>query len=102
MTKRKILAAATVTALPLFLGSTQALSRPSAGPAPTAHTRHVAGQTAGPQWAWAIGWRAVTRSVLGGMRRLSTVSARPSTPSIGESSARCSPSPAHSVERMFY
>ncbi len=55
MTKRKILAAATVTAIPLFLGSTQALSRPSAGPAPTTHTRHVAGQTAGPQWAWAIG-----------------------------------------------
>ncbi len=67
MTKRKILAAATVAALPLVIGSTQAISRPPTAAAPAADTVRQSEQPAGPQWVWAMGMEGGTMWVEIGM-----------------------------------
>lgn len=55
MTKRKVLAAATLTALPFFTGTAQPGVTQSATGQPTAHTLQVSQEAVGPQWAYAFG-----------------------------------------------
>lgn len=55
MTKRKVLATATLTALPLFMGTMHSGITPDHTGGQTAHTLQVADQPVGPQWAYAFG-----------------------------------------------
>ncbi len=52
MTKRKVVAMATVAALPLFVGATSSAVAPA--PTPAAHTMELS-ESPAPQWAWAFG-----------------------------------------------
>ncbi len=54
MTKRKVVAMATVAALPLFVGATSSAVAPAPTPAPAAHTMELS-ESPAPQWAWAFG-----------------------------------------------
>ncbi len=55
MTKRKVLAAAALTALPLFVGSAQPGVTPNLAGQQTPHTLQMADQSTGPQWGYALG-----------------------------------------------
>jgi len=55
MTKRKVLAVATLTALPLFTGTVHSGITLGHTGGQMAHTLQVADQTVGPQWAYAFG-----------------------------------------------
>ena len=55
MTKRKVLAAATLAALPMFIGASQSVSDPAAVRTETAHAWQMTDQQAGPQWAYTFG-----------------------------------------------
>ena len=55
MTKRKVLAVATLTALPLFTGTVHSKITLGHTGGQMAHTLQVADQTVGPQWAYAFG-----------------------------------------------
>ena len=55
MTKRKVLAAATLAALPMFVAASQSVPAPVATRAETAHTWQMTDQQAGPQWMYAWG-----------------------------------------------
>ncbi len=54
MTKRKVVAMATVAALPLFAGATNSAVTPPPAPAPAAHTMELS-ESPAPQWVWAFG-----------------------------------------------
>ena len=54
MTKRKVVAMATVAALPLFVGSTSSAAVPPPAPAPAAHTMELS-ESPAPQWTWVWG-----------------------------------------------
>ena len=55
MTKRKVLAVATLTALPLFTGTVHSKITLGHTGGQMAHTLQVADQAVGPQWAYAFG-----------------------------------------------
>lgn len=55
MTKRKVLAAATLVALPLYVGASQTMPVDTTSGARTASTWQMTDQHAGPQWAYAWG-----------------------------------------------
>ena len=55
MTKRKVLAAATLAALPMFVGASQSVAEPMATRTETAHTRQMTDRHAGPEWVYAFG-----------------------------------------------
>lgn len=55
MTKRKVLAAATLTALPFFTGTAQPGVNQGLMAQQTAHTLQVSDQAVGPQWGYAFG-----------------------------------------------
>lgn len=55
MTKRKVLAAATLTALPLFTGTVHSGITLAQTGGQTAHTLQAVNQVDGPQWAYAFG-----------------------------------------------
>ena len=55
MTKRKVLAAATLTALPFFTGTAQPGNTQGLMEQQTAHTLQVSQETVGPQWGYAFG-----------------------------------------------
>ena len=58
---RRLLAAATLAALPLAAGAPHVGTMPAAADA--AHATHVSGRPSGPQWAWATG-RPFTRELI--------------------------------------
>ncbi len=55
MTKRKVLAAATLVALPMFVGAAQSVPGPVATSTEPAHTWQMTDHQVGPQWMWAWG-----------------------------------------------
>ena len=55
MTKRKVLAVATLVALLVFVGVSQSAPEPVAAPTETAHTWQMKERPAGPQWMYAFG-----------------------------------------------
>ena len=55
MTKRKLLAVATLAALPVFVGVSQSAPEPVATHTETAHTWQMTDRHAGPQWMYAYG-----------------------------------------------
>ena len=55
MTKRKLLAAATLAALPMFVDASQSVAEPVAARTETAHTWQTTDRHAGPEWVYAFG-----------------------------------------------
>jgi len=55
MIKRKVLAAATLVALPMLVGAAQSVPEPVATRTETAHTWQMTDRHAGPQWIYAFG-----------------------------------------------
>ena len=55
MTKRKVLAAATLVALPMFVDASQSVSESVATRTETAHTWQMTERHAGPEWVYAFG-----------------------------------------------
>ena len=55
MTKRKVLAAATLAALPMVVGASQSVAEPVATRSETAHTWQMTDRHAGPEWVYAFG-----------------------------------------------
>ena len=55
MTKRKVLAVATLAALPMFVGASQSIAEPVTTRTETAHTWQMTDHPAGPQWSYAFG-----------------------------------------------
>lgn len=53
--KRKVLAAATLAALPMFMAASQSVPAPVATRTKAAHTWRMTDQQAGPQWMYAWG-----------------------------------------------
>jgi len=52
---RKVLAVATLAALPVFVGVSQSALEPAVTQTETAHTRQMTERPAGPQWAYVFG-----------------------------------------------
>ena len=65
MTKRKVLAAATLTAIPLFMGSMQTGGAPTGAQTESAHTLQVGAHAAGPQWAYFWGMEGEEAAMFG-------------------------------------
>ncbi|HIE94612.1 MAG TPA: hypothetical protein EYQ83_17785 [Acidobacteria bacterium] len=65
MTQRKVLAAATLTAIPLFMGSMQTGVVPGTAETESAHTLQVEAQPAGPQWAYFWGMEGEEAAMFG-------------------------------------
>ena len=55
MTKRKVLAAATLFALSMFIGASQSVGGPRSPRTETTQTWHVTEQHEGPRWSFALG-----------------------------------------------
>ena len=55
MTKRQVLAAVTLVALPVFVGASQSVAEPAATPGETAHTWQMTERHVGPEWMYAFG-----------------------------------------------
>jgi len=65
MTKRKVLAVATLAALPVFVGISQSVPEPVAAHTETAHTWQMTDLRAGPQWMYAYGMEGEHALVFG-------------------------------------
>ena len=55
MTRRKVIAVATLAALPMFVGAAQSVPEGVAARAETAHMEQMTDPHAGPQWGYAFG-----------------------------------------------
>ena len=55
MTKRQVLAAATLVALPMFVGVSPSVPEPAAARTDAVPSWQMTDQHAGPQWMWAWG-----------------------------------------------
>lgn len=55
MTKRKVLAAATLAALPMFVGAAQSAPTSTTAETTAPHTVQSSPRPAGPQWGYALG-----------------------------------------------
>ena len=65
MTKRKMLAAATLAALSMFVGASQSIPGPVTPRTETTQTWHMTDQHAGPQWSYAWGMEGREALVFG-------------------------------------
>ncbi len=65
MTKRKVLAVATLAALPVFVGVSQSAPEPVATHTETAHTWQMTDRHAGPQWMYAAGMEGEEALIFG-------------------------------------